>query len=223
MLYALISDIHSNLFALEAALKEIEKKGAEVIIVAGDICGKGPHHFEVIKILSNFASFAVKGNSDIKFISSKQKNTLKQKEKTLIDWLSSLPLMRFIDNQILLCHGSPLKTTDYIYPSVTKEGLLRKLGNFDIPRVLAAGHSHIPFIKRVENIFVVNGGSVGKPIDGDPRGSYALFEIDGEKVKGKIFRFNYDVGKFISILKNMNYSKKTILSFKEGLKNGRNS
>lgn len=222
MIYALFSDIHANLFALEAALKDIKEKGVEKLLVAGDICGKGPQPFEVIKILKSSNCIAVKGNSDIKFFSTKTSKTLKPKEKDLMKWLLSLPLIKLVDNKILLCHGSPLKVTDYIYPSITKAALLRKIEGFDSLKVVASGHSHIPFVKQIGKILVVNSGSVGKPIDGDPRGSYAIIKINGDKATGKIFRFEYDIDSFVSLLKKLGYSKKTIFSYKEGLRNGKN-
>lgn len=222
MIYALFSDIHSNLFALESALKEIRKKGVEKILVAGDICGKGPQPFEVLEVLKSLNCITVKGNSDIKFLSSKySKENLTLKKKELLNWLSTLPLIKFVDEKILLCHGSPLKVTDYIYPTITKEALLKKIEGFETPKAVATGHSHLPFAKKFGEILVVNGGSVGKPIDGDPRGSFAIFEIAGRKAKGEIFRFDYDIESFSSLLKKMDYSKKTILSYKEGLRNGR--
>ncbi|MCX7830249.1 MAG: metallophosphatase family protein [Acidobacteria bacterium] len=223
MIYALISDIHSNLYALQSAIREIRKRGIEKILVAGDICGKGPQPFEVLEVLKGLNCIAVKGNADVKFLSQKlSKNRIKTKEKYLLNYLSGLPATTLVDKKVLLCHGSPLKITDYIYPSITKIALLKKLNGFDPPKVLATGHSHIPFVKKIGETLVVNGGSVGKPIDGDPRGSLAIFELGSRSADGEIIRFDYNIDYFVLWLKNMDYSKKTILSYLEGTRNGRN-
>lgn len=223
MLYALISDIHANYFALESAFEVIKKRKTDKILVAGDICGKGPNPFDVLEFLKSSECIVVKGNSDIKFLSSRAvKESSSSREQKLIKWLASLPCISFIDEKILLCHGSPLKITDYIYPSITKEALFKKIKGYESKiKILATGHSHIPFVAKIGRILVVNGGSVGKPIDGDPRGSLAFIKSDGKNLKGEIVRFNYDIESLAAILKKMDYSKKTIASYKEGLRNGR--
>ncbi len=223
LLYALVSDIHANYFALESAIGVIKKRKADKILVAGDICGKGPNPFDVLEILKSSKCIAVKGNSDIKFLSSRiAKESLSSRQKKLIKWLASLPAISLVDEKILLCHGSPLNITDYIYPSITKGALLKKISGYESKtRIVATGHSHIPFVKRIGKILVVNGGSVGKPIDGDPRGSLAFIRADGNSLKGEIVRFDYNIEALVNILRKMDYSKKTIDSYKKGLRNGR--
>jgi predicted phosphodiesterase len=94
---------------------------------------------------------------------------------------------------MLAVHGSPRSDTDYIYPSLTAEALRQKLeGVGTQPALLACGHSHVPFAARVGGVSVVNCGSVGRPADGDPRGSFALADIsDGNLPKINIVRFAY--------------------------------
>ena len=58
--------------------------------------------------------------------------------------------------------------------------------------MLVMGHTHLPYVKEVDEVLFVNDGSVGKPKDGDPRASYAIFEI-GEELKVTIQRVQYDV------------------------------
>jgi predicted phosphodiesterase len=67
MKYAIISDIHSNLQALEAALKEIKKIGVDSIICLGDIVGYNANPSECISLIKNDTKFTyrVKGNHDI--------------------------------------------------------------------------------------------------------------------------------------------------------------
>lgn len=220
MIYAIISDIHSNLPAVDAFLKEVEKKGAEKIIILGDICGKGPFPFEVLKRIKEIDTIAIKGNSDIKFLLNIEKKKLSEKKRELLEYLKSLPTKLWLDGRILLCHGSPQKITDYIYPSITKEALFNKLKGEKKPDVLLCGHSHIPFIKRVAGVLVVNSGSLGKPIDGDRRGSYAILNFSGTTKNAKIVRLTYDFTAIVDALKKSKASKKVIESYLSGTKNG---
>jgi putative phosphoesterase len=220
MLYALLSDIHANLPALKASLKEVSKFKVKKILVAGDTCGKGPFPFEVISILREIGAIIIKGNSDKKFLSTRvSANKLTKKEFELVKFLSLAPETLWVDDKILLCHGSPQNVTDYIYPSITRESLLTKLDGFKKPEVLCCGHSHIPFVKEVDDVLLVNSGSVGKPIDGDPRGSFAVFELNDKEKWGRIIRFEYDLISLVEALKKKNSSKKVINSYLKGIKN----
>jgi predicted phosphodiesterase len=58
--------------------------------------------------------------------------------------------------------------------------------------VLVFGHTHQPWIHEYGDVLFVNCGSVGKPKDGDPRGAFALLEVDAEGVGARIERFTYD-------------------------------
>ncbi len=221
MLYALLSDIHANLPALKASLKEISKFKVKKILIAGDTCGKGPFPFEVISILREIDAIIIKGNSDKKFLSTKlSANKLTKKEFELVKFLSIAPDTLWVDDKIFICHGSPLNVTDYIYPSITRESLLAKLDGLKKPEVLCCGHSHIPFVKEINGVLIVNSGSVGKPIDGDPRGSFAVFELNEKDKRGEIVRFNYDIAFLVEALKKKNSSKKVIDSYLKGIKNG---
>jgi predicted phosphodiesterase len=119
-------------------------------------------------------------------------------------WLAGLPreLRLEIEGvEVLVVHGSPLSDTDYIYPSLTAQALAAKLGD-SRPRVLICGHSHVPFTKEIAGVRVVNCGSVGRPIDGDPRGTLALCEFAGEaRVRCRMARFPYPVEPLVADLK----------------------
>ena len=81
---------------------------------------------------------------------------------------------------------------DEIYPSITDRALMRKLDGAK-PDILVCGHTHIPFVKRLNGLLVVNCGSVGHPVDGDARPSYALVRFkENSPPEGRIVRFDYD-------------------------------
>lgn len=212
---ALISDIHANLPALEAVLAAVRRAGVDTVVVAGDVVGSGPHPAEVVEILAETGSEGVRGNVDRKVLAlaehpkrlgdliaegKRRANyawTAQQLPPAARQWLAALPpqlRFRFGEREVLVVHGSPLNDSDYLYPSLTAAGLAVRLGGMEAPGVLVCGHSHIPFVRAVGRTLVVNCGSVGRPVDGDPRASFALLETTREgRLRGRIVRVAYEV------------------------------
>ena len=239
MLISFISDIHGNLPALEAAVADAKKKGANRIICAGDITGYGPFPDNVCHFLQKGQIPAIIGNYDQKVVKTAKQGTsstadMKKKKREILLWtvrninnqnrkyLSNLP--HYLDlklpggKNILVVHGSPVSMEDAIYPSITKLGLEKKLRE-KRPNVLICGHTHIPFVKRIGGILVVNCGSAGHPVDGDPRPSYALVQVEpGSKPSGRIVRFDYDRDKIITMLKKTSLPDQLQKDFLEGNK-----
>jgi putative phosphoesterase len=213
MRVAFLSDIHGNFPALCRALELARRNRADRVVCAGDIVGHGPHPTEVVRLLVEQRIEAIMGNVDRKVLRllqtpRKLKKRLEKKAHAPAAWaalalgeperawLGGLPKeLRFNAGgaDVWVVHGSPLSDTDYIYPSITAQGLSTKLGEAR-PHVLVCGHSHVPFTKKVAGVRVVNCGSVGRPYDGDPRGGLALCDFPGEaKVRCRIVRFAYSV------------------------------
>ncbi len=220
MRVAFFSDIHANFPALCRALEWAQRNRADRVVCAGDIVGHGPHPTEVIRLLVEQNVEAILGNVDRKVLDllKNPKKLRKRLEKkahapaawaalTLGDaeraWLAGLPTeLRFSAGgvDVWVVHGSPRSDTDYIFPSVTAQALAAKLGEVR-PQVLVCGHTHIPFTKRVAGVCVVNCGSVGRPLDGDPRGAMASCDFPGTgRVHCRIVRFAYPVESLITDL-----------------------
>ncbi len=119
--------------------------------------------------------------------------------------------------KLLVVHGSPISNDDDIYPSITSEGFKTKLGETH-PDILVCGHTHIPFIKKIGGVLIVNCGSAGQPVDGDPRPSYAVVSIDETSVNAHIVRFEYDVNSVVTALKNTSLPNGVQKDFTEGTK-----
>lgn len=220
MKVAFISDIHANFPALCRAVESARRKGAQRILCAGDVVGLGPHPTEVVRLLIEEKVACIQGNVDRKVAAAPQSTKKLQKRLkgraakaseawaalNLGDaeraWLSSRPReirLTVGGVDVWLVHGSPVSDRDYIYPSITERGLAAKLGT-ERPGLLVCGHSHIPFTRKIAGVRVVNCGSVGSPVDGDPRGSYALCEISGGKTRCQIVRFAYPVDSLLADL-----------------------
>jgi diadenosine tetraphosphatase ApaH/serine/threonine PP2A family protein phosphatase len=159
---------------------------------------------------------------------------MKQKKRKILLWTTAHlgdPSRRYLaglpdhiarrlsgGHKLLVVHGSPVSLEDAIYPSITRRGLEAKLGG-QHPDVLVCGHTHIPFVKRIGGILVVNCGSAGHPVDGDPRPAYALVQAEaGARPHGRIVRFEYDSGRTIASLQKTSLPKGLRKDFSEGSK-----
>ena len=202
MKIAVISDVHSNLEALEAALKEIDKMKIQNIFCAGDICGYGANPNECIEEIRRRNIQSVMGNHDygIVNLNSSWFNeqaakalwwTIENLEKNNLEFIKSLPEKIDVDidgRKMLVVHGSPRNPIwEYIYPTDANATFVKDV-NQDI---IVVGHSHIPFIKKISDKLVLNPGSVGQPRDSNPKASFAVIDID--RFSAKNIRVNYDV------------------------------
>ena len=239
MLIAFLSDIHGNLPALEAAYADARRNGASRVICAGDLTGYGPFPDEVCRFIQNHNIPAILGNYDRKVIEVTKRGLsaaqgMKGKKQKILLWtvnhlgkqrrryLAGLPehLSYGLPGglRLLVVHGSPSSPEDAIYPSITTPGLKGKLAGRH-PDVLVCGHTHIPFVKRVGEILVINCGSAGHPVDGDPRPAYLLVRITkGDPPQGRIRRFEYDRDRIISALEKTSMPKGLRKDFAEGNK-----
>lgn len=215
-----LSDIHANFPALCRALEWVQRSRADRLICAGDIVGHGPHPTEVVRLLVEQHIESILGNVDRKVLSllespKKLEKYLEKKAHASAawaalalgrmerEWLAARPKeLRFSAGgaDVWVVHGSPLSDSDCIYPSITTQALAAKIGEVR-PRVLVCGHSHVPFTREIAGVRVVNCGSAGRPVDGDPRGALALCDFPGNgRVHSRIVRFAYPVEPLIADL-----------------------
>jgi putative phosphoesterase len=217
MKYAIFSDVHSNLPALQAVLSDIEQQGVGEIFHCGDLVGYGPYPNEVVNLIRRKGIAGVMGNYDdgvgferddcgCAYIDEEQR-LLGQRS---LDWtkahvtrenkefLRSLPReLRFSRGafEVLLTHGSPRRINEYLYedrPLKTFSRLLEAGGC----NLLVCGHTHLPYHKVIDDKHVVNVGSLGKPKDCDPRATYALLTL-GQDLSVDFRRIPYDVERMV--------------------------
>jgi putative phosphoesterase len=238
MLIACISDIHGNLPALEAAVAGARARGAKRVVCAGDMTGYGPFPDEVCHFLNGQRISTIIGNYDQKVIEVLKEGDsasagMKSKKREILLWtvrhlgeqaqkyLSGLPEslpLRIEGHKLLVVHGSPISMDDAIYPSITERGMKTKLGG-TCPEILVCGHTHIPFVKQVGRTLLVNCGSAGHPVDGDPRPAYALIRAEkGVRPRARIIRFEYDRDLTITALEKSSLPKGLRKDFAEGTK-----
>jgi predicted phosphodiesterase len=212
---AVITDIHGNLPALQAALTRIGDVGIERIFCGGDLVGYGPHPDEVCALIAERAIPTIYGNYDYAiardeedcgcaYVSAHDRElgqlsvdwTLAHTSRESKELMRQLPFdLRFAvgEVEVHLVHGSPRKVNEYLFAD-KPASLYERLAAAESGRVLAFGHTHRPWMHEYGGVLFVNCGSVGKPKDGDPRGAFAVLSPTAGGVAARIERFEYDAG-----------------------------
>jgi putative phosphoesterase len=210
---AVITDIHANLPALEAALARIDRLGIERVYCGGDLVGYGPHPNEVCAAIRQRGIPAIYGNYDYAiardlddcgcaYVTPQDRElgqrsvewTLANTGRAAKDFMRDLPFdLRFEvgDAAVHLVHGSPRKVNEYLFEDKPAR-LYERLAAAEDAGVLVFGHTHKPWVRDFGGVRFVNCGSVGKPKDGDPRGAFAVLEAAGGEVAVTIERVPYD-------------------------------
>jgi putative phosphoesterase len=213
MKLAVLSDIHANLYALEAVWADLQAQKPDAVYCLGDLVGYGAHPNQVIEFIRRQHIPTVMGNYDdgVGFDQDDcgcayrdpddrlrgQQSLMWTREHTTAEskaFLQSLPVQIRLEDRrphLLLVHGSPRKINEYLYedrPEASFERIARLAGC----DVLLFGHTHLPYRKSVAGTLFVNAGSVGKPKDGDPRAGYVLFS-SGLRHRVEFRRVTYDV------------------------------
>ena len=211
---AVITDIHGNLPALQAALARIDELGIETIYCGGDLVGYGPHPNEVCALIAERAIPTIYGNYDYAigrdlddcgcaYITPEDRAlgqrsvewTLAHTDQASKDFMRELPFdLRFTvgATDVHLVHGSPRKVNEYLFEDKPAR-LYERLATAETDRVLVFGHTHKPWVHEYGGVLFVNCGSVGKPKDGDPRGAFAILRATTEGMDVTIERVEYDV------------------------------
>lgn len=184
--FAIISDIHGNLHALEAVLEDIGNRGIRRIICLGDIVGKGPGSAEAVDIIKDVCEVVVKGNwdHDIAVIEDHVKVVWHQNElgRERLDYLVNLPIYTefYMSGKLVrLCHASPHDINHRVYTSTDDDERIRLFQPTPTldkaADVIGYGDIHGAHIDYFRYKTIFNTGSVGNPLE-IPQASYAVIE-----------------------------------------------
>ncbi len=205
MKIALLSDIHSNVFALEAVLEDARLRGVEQVLNLGDIFYGPIAPKATYDLLRDHDFVTILGNQDRQICEASKEDvdanpTMRFVRESLGDepvtWMKSLPFDNQFNDDIYMCHGTP--TSDLIYlledintgrPCLRPENEIVELLHGQASNVVVCGHTHIPrTVKIGSGQVIVNPGSVGLPAYTDnepvlhsmenycPHASYAILE-----------------------------------------------
>lgn len=220
MQIAIVSDIHSNVVALEQVLESIG--AVDQLWNLGDTIGYGPKPNECMALIRERASVMLSGNHDLACIGKLGLGDFNADARTANLWngeqltddhrtfLENCSPLHQIDERFFVAHGSPREPVwEYVLD------VEQARANFAVfpTQVCFIGHSHIPLIFRQrangrcegpfvpdagfelelqpDERYIINPGSVGQPRNHDPRAAYALLDTEANRVRFN--RVEYDI------------------------------
>jgi predicted phosphodiesterase len=223
MKYALISDIHANLPALEAVIADIAgRSDVGATYHLGDLVGYAPWPDETVALLERAGIPGVSGNydstvaTDYKHCGCRYEDPVQEQLSHLsYAWtrehvsaatkraLAALPFrIDLLPNgghqagpRVILVHGTPTLNTLYWAEDRPDDFSLKMAAHAGAKAgdVIAFGHTHNPWHREIQGIHFVNTGSVGRPKDGDWRAGYVILEVGSAMVPVEFVRVEYDV------------------------------
>ena len=216
--FAIFSDIHANLPALNAVLADIDRHGITHMYCLGDVVDFAPWPNEVIALLRERQIPVLRGNHDQRVacnepVTPMAKHSLEERDarvdaialsKRMITadnrrWLRSLPdsILLELPLRILLVHASPRSLSEYLYGDTPTDTLLAfpQLQNVD---ALICGHTHFAHVRTIETaagrpLLFANPGAVGRIKPGQPPASWLSGEVREGELSLTIKTVNYDV------------------------------
>jgi diadenosine tetraphosphatase ApaH/serine/threonine PP2A family protein phosphatase len=219
MKYLVISDVHANLEALEAALAHVE---CDAMLVLGDLVGYGADPNAVVERVRGLAPLAlVRGNHDkvgsgidgVESFNHLARRAISWTASVLTpsnrEWLAALPKgPHVVDDFVEICHGAPGDEDEYIFDYLDA----RRAIEMSRRPLCLFGHTHVPAVFRLQGEmtpvtpergasttiqldsgarYLVNCGAVGQPRDGDPRAAFGVVDTGARTIT--LLRVPYDV------------------------------
>lgn len=214
---AIIGDIHANLEAINAVIDDARSRSVTDFVCLGDVVGYNASPSECIAIVKSLECVTVRGNHD--HYCSYDENlddfqplaasvvawTRRQLSDEDVTWLKNLPYKKTLWGFTLVHSTLDMpERWGYVFDTLAAEANF----NCQLTPLCFHGHTHVPMIYETEGELVkhidpctlslavghkyfINVGSVGQPRDGDPRGSYAIYDTKARTVE--FIRVPYDV------------------------------
>lgn len=206
MRFAVVSDVHANLEALEGVLKDIERRAIKELLFLGDALGYGPNPNECVEVLRDNCKILLAGNHDRAVLGLTEIEYFNEYAKAAVLWtrevltestrevIEAFPIIKAMKKEnILLVHSTPKEPEAWHYLLTLWDAEIN-FHYFD-QRICVIGHSHFPSV--IERLpsgemiaygkkarlgknerYIINAGSVGQPRDRDPRACYAIIDDD---------------------------------------------
>jgi predicted phosphodiesterase len=216
MRVAIVTDIHGNLTAFEAVVRDLKEASPDLILHGGDLAHGGANPAEVVDRIRGLGWPGVVGNTDemlydpaalrefagqsaamqplLPLIEEMGAATSAALGDDGLEWLQGLPRL-WTDGTMALVHASPTSLWRSPYPEASDADLESVYAPLQTSLAVYA-HVHRSFIRRLPAMSVANSGSVSLSHDGDPRASYLLIEEGVPAIR----RVAYDVEREVKAL-----------------------
>ncbi|MCM8533302.1 MAG: metallophosphoesterase family protein [Lentisphaeraceae bacterium] len=220
MRYGIVSDIHANIQAWKAVLRDMRKNGVDSILCLGDVIGYGPNPAEVLDSCYEHCDHFILGNHDAVIGNRLDSSLFNDNARHLIEWtrdqlnpaatdfFSNMPL-RMEGDGFVCAHGELALPGrfGYIYEA---QDAIESFTSTTSP-LMFIGHTHFPakftfdlnsnhvtkdpcldFTLRQDQRYMINAGSVGDPRDGQTTASYCIYDADEQRVIYRQVPFDVD-------------------------------
>ena len=215
MRLALISDVHGNRVALDAALADLERIGVDGGVCLGDVAQGGPQPAEALDRVRELGWPVILGNADdfLLRVPEDSPEPITERQLAVREWTRSRLTAAQIDlitsfspttevelpggRKLLACHGSPRSYDDVLLPETVPGPAYETDAD-----VIAGGHTHLQWTRQIGPAVFVNPGSVGLAYDrhrppGEirptPVAEYALLDAGDGGVAVEFRRVPYDL------------------------------
>lgn len=209
MKIALLSDIHSNIFALEAVLQDLKSKDIDILCNLGDILYGPIAPLKTYELLQKYNFITICGNQDRQIYEAQEEEInsnetmqfiLKDLNEDILTWMKTLDFDKVLENHIYLCHGTPNDDLVYLLENI-KDGTPKLKDEDEITSelkdikqaIIICGHTHMPRVLLNKSKLIINPGSVGLQAYYDeepkkhcmqnftPEASYAILNLNQQK------------------------------------------
>ncbi len=219
MRYAIVTDIHANLQAWEAVLRDIASNRVDGIVCLGDVVGYGPNPAEVLKSVHRHVDALVLGNHDAALCGHLTPELFNDRARDILLWTRSVLAPHATDfiadwPLVLIGEGFRCAHGDFAVPGAfnyvfeagealpswqaTSEPLLF-VGHTHMPGIFVIGASGTPhfldpqdFVVEPGKRYLVSVCSVGFPRDADPRAGYCIYDTGDQSVVWRRIPFDID-------------------------------
>jgi predicted phosphodiesterase len=218
---AILSDIHGNAVALRAVLAELDGEGVEHAVCLGDVVQGGPQPEECVDLLAARAWPVVLGNADAfvldpatadgssESVTERQlavrawtdaRLTYAQRDR-IAAWAPTVSADIGDGRSLLACHATPAAYDPVVLPDAPEDEFRDAFGGTGAD-VVACGHIHLPYLRRIRSTIVLNPGSVGLGYDHgqgsdtirfDPWAAWAVVSTGGGGLSVDFRRTPFDV------------------------------
>lgn len=223
MKIAILSDIHSNLEALEAVFKDLQNENIDAIYCTGDLVGYAANPNEVIRLLRLKKVKCVMGNHDYACLDEEMEYRMTKNARVTIaytcqvlklenfNFLKALP-SHINENGVYFTHGVPPNSIDRYISLQSKHAIINAFAGFK-EQVAFVGHTHhFEFYELIENSkierptfesnlfelkptsrYIISAGSIGQPRDDNREAGYLIFDTITLLLTRRTIQYNIEL------------------------------